>query len=300
MPIEALRTPESRFAMLPGFPYQANYVEDLAGYESLRMAYIDEGDPQAKHTFLCLHGEPTWSYLYRKMIPVFVEAGHRVIAPDLFGFGRSDKPVDEAVYSFDFHRNSLLRLIERLDLNNITLVCQDWGGILGLTIPMDMQSRFSNLLVMNTALPAGDGASKGFYQWRGFCANVPSIPVGGLIALDAKGAAGLMDVVAYDAPFPDETYKAGVRRFPELVPVDPEMDGIALTQRARAFWLEQWQGQSFMAIGMRDNSLGEEVMLKLRSMIKGCPEPMRVAEAGHFVQEYGKEIAEAALEKFEL
>ena len=300
MSIEALRTPESRFALLPGFPYQTKYIDTLDGFESLRMAYIDEGDPQAKHTFLCLHGEPTWGYLYRKMIPVFVAAGHRVIAPDLFGFGRSDKPVDEAVYSFEFHRNSLLRLIEQLDLSNITLVCQDWGGILGLTLPMDRLSRFNNLLVMNTALPAGDGATQGFYQWRDFCANVPSIPVSGLIAQDAKDAMGLMDVVAYDAPFPDERYKAGVRRFPELVPTEPEMEGVALTQRARAFWAEQWQGGSFMAIGMRDTILGEEVMLSLQKMIKGCPEPMRVADAGHFVQEYGAEIAKAALEHFKL
>lgn len=300
MSIVALRTPEQRFSLLPGFPYQPNYVDDLAGYETLRMAYIDEGSKDAKATFLCLHGEPSWSYLYRKMIPVFTEAGYRVVAPDLYGFGRSDKPVEDSTYTFEFHRNSLMRLIERLDLQNITLVCQDWGGILGLTLPMDMASRFNNLLVMNTALPAGDGASEGFYRWRSFCANVPEIPVGGLIATDAGQAMNMLDVVAYDAPYPDNSYKAGVRRFPQLVPVDPDMPAIDITKRAREFWTNEWQGQSFMAVGMKDTVLGEKPMAFLRSLIKGCPEPMKLEEAGHFVQEYGAPIAEQALVKFGL
>ena len=300
MAIVALRTPEDRFSVLPAFTYQPNYVDDLEGYETLRMAYIDEGDKDASTTFLCLHGEPSWSYLYRKMIPVFTAAGHRVIAPDLYGFGRSDKPVDEQTYTFEFHRNSLLRLVERLDLTNITLVCQDWGGILGLTLPMDMASRFTRLLVMNTGLPAGDGATEGFYRWRAFCASVPEIPVGGLIATDAGNAVNMLDVVAYDAPYPDNSYKAGVRRFPQLVPVDPDMPAIDLTTRARAFWSNEWQGQSFMAIGMRDAVLGEKSMEVLRSFIRGCPAPMKLDQAGHFVQEYGEEIAKQALIEFGL
>ncbi|REL27124.1 alpha/beta fold hydrolase [Thalassotalea euphylliae] len=300
MAINALRTPEDRFSVLPAFSYQPNYVDDLDGYETLRMAYIDEGDKNAETTFLCLHGEPSWSYLYRKMIPVFTAAGHRVIAPDLYGFGRSDKPVDEETYTFEFHRNSLLRLVERLDLTNITLVCQDWGGILGLTLPMEMASRFTRLLVMNTGLPAGDGATEGFYRWRGFCASVPEIPVGGLIATDAGSAVNMLDVVAYDAPYPDNRYKAGVRRFPQLVPVDPDMPGIDLTTRARAFWSNEWQGQSFMAVGMKDAVLGEKSMEVLRSFIKGCPPPMKLEQAGHFVQEYGEEIAKQALIEFGL
>ena len=138
----ALRTPDDRFANVPDYPFEPHYLDDLPGYEGLRGHYLDEGDPDANEVFLCLHGEPSWSYLYRKMIPVFVEAGARVIAPDLLGFGRSDKPTDEAVYTFDFHRNYLMRLIERLDLQRVTLVCQDWGGVLGLTIPQDMPERF--------------------------------------------------------------------------------------------------------------------------------------------------------------
>lgn len=295
---EALRTPDRRFSLMPGFPHAPRFVDDLPGYAGLRLAYVDEGPKDAGTTFLCLHGEPTWGYLYRKMLPVFTAAGHRVVVPDLFGFGRSDKPVDDAVYTIDFHRNSLLRFIERLDLRHVALVCQDWGGILGLTLPMEMPERFTRLLVMNTALPIGQPLSEGFAGWKFFAATAPEIPVAGLIASDARGAMNALDALAYDAPFPDDRYKAGVRRFPQLVPVEPGMDGIELMQRARRFWSEDWQGESFMAIGLRDVVLGEPVMEELRSVIRGCPPPMRVAEAGHFVQEYGEPIARAALERF--
>ncbi len=300
MPIEALRTPDERFSFLPAFPYVPNYVDDLPGYEGLRMAWIDEGPADAETTFLCLHGEPTWSYLYRHMLKEFVDAGHRVVAPDLFGFGRSDKPVHDADYSIDFHRGSLLALIERLDLTGITLVCQDWGGLLGLTLPMDTGDRFTRLLVMNTAMPIGEVVSQGFLNWRTLAATAPEIPVAGLIASDTKGDFSPLDAIAYDAPFPDDRHKAGVRRFPQLVPVDPGMDGIDLFERARAFWSTEWTGESFMAIGMRDGVLGKDVMEDLRGMIKGCPEAMDVAEAGHFVQEYGGPIARAALTHFGL
>lgn len=300
MTIEALRTPDARFSVLPDFPYQPHYVDDLTGYESLRMAYIDEGPRDAETVFLCLHGEPTWSYLYRKMIPVFLAAGHRVIAPDLYGFGRSDKPVEDAVYTFSFHRSSLLRFVERLELTGIALVCQDWGGILGLTLPMEMPDRFSRLLVMNTAIPVGEPVSDGFAIWKEFAGMAPEIPVAGLIATDALAAVGMLDVLAYDAPFPDNRYKAGVRRFPQLVPVEPEMDGVEQGKRAREFFSEQWSGDSFMAIGMRDFVLDEAVMMALLPHIRGCGEPMKVEDAGHFVQEYGEPIARKALEHFGL
>jgi pimeloyl-ACP methyl ester carboxylesterase len=298
MPIEALRTPDDRFAVLPGFPYTPRYFDDLPGREGLRMAYVDEGPPDAEIVFLCLHGEPTWSYLYRKMLPVFVEAGHRVVAPDLYGFGRSDKPVDDAVYTFDFHRESLLRFVERLDLRNIALVCQDWGGLIGLTLPMDLPDRFTQLLVMNTAIPVGEPLSDGFAQWKMFAAVVPEIPTAGLIVSDAREATNAMDAVAYDAPFPDARYKAGVRRFPQIVPVEPGMDGIEHGRRARKFWSNDWTGESFMAVGMRDGVLGEPVMQELRGIIRGCPEPMKIEEAGHFVQEYGEPVARRALAQF--
>ena len=300
MTIKALRTPEERFSMLPAFPYQPQYVEDLAGYESLRMAYIDEGEQSAEYTFLCLHGEPTWSYLYRKMLPVFTEAGHRVIAPDLFGFGRSDKPVDDSVYNFEFHRNSLIQLIERLDLKNIVLVCQDWGGFLGLTLPMDMQDRFKKLLVMNTGISNGEPLQEAAVQWMSFCESVPEMPVGGLIACDAGSAVNVMDVLAYDAPFPDNSYKAGVRKFPQMIPTDSSDDAVKYGLRAIEFWSNDWNGESFMAIGMKDAILGEPAMMALKSVIKDCPEPMKIEEAGHFVQEYGVEVAEQALNHFGL
>jgi len=296
--IESLRTPDERFAIMPAFPFEPHYIDDLPGYEGLRLAYLDEGPTDAETTFLCLHGEPTWSYLYRKMIPVFTSAGHRVIAPDLYGFGRSDKPVEDDAYTIDFHRGSLLRLIERLDLRDMALVCQDWGGILGLTLPLDHPDRFTRLVVMNTALPIGEPLSEGFAFWKSFAAKAPEIPVAGLIASDTAGATNLFDALAYDAPFPDNRYKAGVRRFPQLVPVEQGMDGIDLMKRARAFYRETWSGDSFMAVGMRDGVLGPDVMKELRESIRGCPEPMEMPEAGHFVQEYGEPVARAALAHF--
>ena len=292
--IESLRTPEERFRVLPSFPYAPHYLDDLPGYESLRMAYVDEGPSDAEVTFLCIHGEPTWGYLYRKMLPVFTEAGHRVVVPDLYGFGRSDKPVEDAVYTYHFHRDSLLRFVERLDLQNVALVCQDWGGILGLSLPVDLPERFTRLLVMNTAIPTGSPISDGFAFWKDFAATAPEIPVAGLIATDAN-ALNLMDALAYDAPFPDDRYKAGVRRFPQLVPVEPDMEGVETGVRARKFFANDWSGESFMAVGLRDIVLGEAVMAELRSTIRGCPEPMLVPEAGHFVQEYGEPIAREAL-----
>ena len=298
MPVEALRTPAERFSILPGFPYEPTYFEDLEGYEGLRMAVVDEGPRDAETVFLCLHGEPTWGYLYRKMLPVFTAAGHRVVAPDFFGFGRSDKPVDDSVYTFDFHRGSMLRLIERLDLRGVALVCQDWGGLIGLTLPMDLPGRFTRLLAMNTAIGIGQPISDGFAAWKRFAAMAPEIPVAGLVATDAMGSLNLMDALAYDAPFPDNRYKAGVRRFPQLVPVEPGMGGVELGERARKFWSNDWEGESFMAIGIRDGVLGPPVMRELQSVIRGCPAPMEVREAGHFVQEYGEPVARRALEHF--
>src|ERR1700758_5361255 len=173
-----LQTPPDRFANLPGFPYQAHGRADLPGYAGLSMAYIDEG-PATAPVFLCLHGQPTWSYLYRRMIPFFLATGSRVVAPDLFGFGRSDKPADEGVYTFDFHRNSLLAFVRALDLSDVTLVVQDWGGLLGLTLPMEMPERFSRLIVMNTALPTGEvPLPQGFLDWRAFSNSQPDMAIG--------------------------------------------------------------------------------------------------------------------------
>src|SRR5262245_41434940 len=172
-----MRTPDARFSDLPGFPWSPHYLE----WRGMRAHYVDEG--KGERTYLCLHGNPTWIYLYRRMIPPFVASGARVVAPDLVGFGRSDKAEDEATYTFDFHRQLLLHVTQSLGLKNITLVVQDWGGLLGLTLPMETPERFDRLLVMNTALATGDvPLSEGFVAWRAFSAKNPDLAVGKLLA----------------------------------------------------------------------------------------------------------------------
>lgn len=293
-----LRTPETRFSDLPGFACAPRYLENPAGFSAMRAHYVDEGPADANEVFLCLHGEPTWSYLYRRMIPVFTAAGHRVVAPDLFGFGRSDKPEDESVYTFDFHRAFLMEFILRLDLKNITLVVQDWGGLLGLTLPMDMPGRFSRLLAMNTMLATGDAPlGEGFLAWRAWVAKNPEFDCGKLLGRSCPHLTPL-EAAAYEAPYPDARYKAGVRRFPALVPDTPDAPGAALSRRARDWWSNSWTGESFMAVGVKDPVLGAPVMNRLRGWIRGCPEPFMHPEAGHFAQEWGEEIARRALVHF--
>jgi pimeloyl-ACP methyl ester carboxylesterase len=297
--VNALRTPDENFNNLPDFPFKPHYIDDLRGYEALRMHYVDEGSKESKEVFLCLHGQPTWSYLYRKMIPIFISAGCRAVAPDFFGFGMSDKPVEEKVYTFDFHRNFLLEFILRLNLNNITLVCQDWGGLLGLTLPMDMPGRFSRLLIMNTTLGVGDVTlSKGFIIWRDWNNDHPDLEPGRLIASQCPLTED--EKKAYNAPFPDVRYKAGVRRFPNIVPENLDDPGAEISRRAREFFQNNWSGESFMAVGMQDPVLGPSVMRVLRKYIKGCPKPFKIKEAGHFVQEWGDQVAKKALEAFGL
>ncbi len=295
----ALRTPEDRFADLPGFGWQPNYIDSLPGYAGLRMAYIDEGAADAAQVFLCLHGQPSWSYLYRKMIPVFLGSGARVIAPDLFGFGRSDKPVDDAVYGFHFHRNALLQLVEALDLRHITLVCQDWGGLLGLTLPVDtgFAQRLDRLLVMNTTLAIGTPPNDAFLAWRSFSRANPDLAVAALMKM-ATPILSDEEATAYEAPYPDARYKAGVRTFPDLVMVEPHQEGVAESLAAATFWRDQWAGKSFMAIGAADPILGSPAMTALHAGIRGCPPPLVLEHAGHFVQEWGEEIAEAAIASF--
>lgn len=299
MTIEALRTPDERFANLPDFDFPVGYVDDLSGYEGLRIAYVDAGPKEAERTFLCLHGEPSWSFLYRRMIPVFLDSGARVIAPDLLGFGRSDKPVRQSDYSFHFHRNYLLALVERLDLKNITLVVQDWGGLLGLTLPVDnrFKARLERLIVMNTGLGLGRGMTEGFKMWKAYALSTPDLPIGALIA---RGTPHLTEaeIAAYDAPYPGPEYKAGAQVFPALVPVEPDMEGVDVSVAAARFWSEEFAGKSFMAIGMADPVLGPPAMMSLHKVIRGCPPPMEIADGGHFVQEWGEPIARAALESF--
>jgi len=285
-----MRTPDQRFADLPGFPYAPRYLE----WSGLRAHYVDEG--QGDRTFLCLHGEPTWAYLYRRMIPPFLAAGARVVAPDFIGFGRSDKPEQEAFYTFDMHRAFLLEFVERLDLQRVTLVVQDWGGLLGLTLPMDMPERFERLLVMNTALGTGDAPlPEGFIAWRAYVNKTPDLPCGKLLQRTCPHLSAA-EAAAYDAPYPDFASKAGARAFPNLVPDRPDAPGAELSRRARGWWMNSWKGESFMAIGATDPVLGMPVMNALRKIIRNCPEPYVHANGGHFLQEWGADVAARALQ----
>ncbi|MBM3367623.1 MAG: alpha/beta fold hydrolase, partial [Betaproteobacteria bacterium] len=201
-----MRTPDERFAALSGFPWQPRYL----GWRGLRAHYLDEGDPAAP-VLLALHGEPTWSYLYRRMIPPFLAAGWRVVAPDFIGFGRSDKPVEDGFYTFDMHRRFLLDFVDTLDLRNIALAVQDWGGLLGLTAPMEAPERYSRLLVMNTALGTGDAPlTEGFLAWRAYVNKNPGMDCGKLLGRACPHLTPA-EAAAYEAPFPDTASKAGVR-----------------------------------------------------------------------------------------
>ncbi len=297
--IESVRTPDERFAGLPGFAYAPRYVEDLDGYDGLRVHYLDERPTvtPSGRTFLCLHGQPTWSYLYRRMLPVFTAAGHRVVAPDLLGFGRSDKPVDDATYTFTFHRNLLLRFFERLDLERVTLVVQDWGGLLGLTLPHVFQRRIDRMLVMNTGLGIGRSPGPGFDAWKAFVASKPDFDVAALMQRSCPHLSPA-EAAAYAAPFPGRAFRAGPRTFPALVPVAPDMDGVIVSREAAAYLQHDWQGTTFMAIGMQDPVLGPHVMQALAQRIRGCLPPVELGQAGHFVQEWGEEVATRALVAF--
>jgi pimeloyl-ACP methyl ester carboxylesterase len=267
----------------PGFGYTPRFIQ----WRDYRVHYIDEGS--GDKTYLCLHGEPTWSYLYRRMIPHFVASGARVVAPDFVGFGLSDKPQDEALYTFDFHRQFLLAFIEKLGLKRITLVVQDWGGLLGLTLPMEVPA-IEGLFVMNTTLATGDvPLGEGFVAWRAYVAKNPDLACGKLLAR-ACPQLSAAEAAAYDAPYPDLASKAGVRRFPQLVPEKYDDPGAALSRKARGWLRHSWRGETFMAVGAKDPVLGPPVMNLLRTWIRGCPEPVVIAEGGHFLQEWGDEV----------
>ncbi len=294
-----LRTPDDRFAALPDFDFDPRYTSSLSGFEGLRVHWVDDGPEDAEVTVLCLHGQPTWSYLYRKMLPVFVAAGQRVLAPDLFGFGRSDKPEDEAFYTFSRHREMLVEFVKALALKNVTLAVQDWGGLLGLTLPLALPGVVRRLIVMNTAFGTGDiPLGKGFLEWRAYANSRPDLDVAALMTRSIDGLSPA-EAAAYAAPFPDARYKAGVRRFPNLVPDHPDADGAALSRQAREWWSTQWDGASFMAVGMLDPVLGPAPMRLLRKFIRGCPEALELPDTGHFVQESGEAVALEALAHFD-
>ena len=295
---DALRPPDKAFAHLPDYPWSPHYISDLPSLAGLRMHYLDEGASNEARTWLCLHGNPTCSFLYRHMIPVFTHAGDRVVAPDMPGFGKSDKPKREAAHSFSWHRQVLIEFVERLDLKNVILVVQDWGGLLGLTLPMHAPHRYAGALLMNTMLATGDAPlSAGFVDWREMCAKKPAYDIGRLMA---RGNPQLTheESAAYQAPFPDKGHRAATRAFPRMVPESAEDDGAAISRAAREFWRQDWKGRSLMVVGARDPVLGPSVMQALRADIRGCPDPWILDQAGHFVQEHGLKIAQHAVTYF--
>jgi tRNA(adenine34) deaminase len=301
---DALRTASERFEGLPGYPWRPNYLLDLPSLGGWRLHYLDEGPVEsgvgqgAPITWLCLHGNPAWSYLYRKMIPVFLAAGDRIVVPDLIGFGKSDKPKRDDVHSFSWHRQVLLEFIERLDLRNVVLVVQDWGGLLGLTLPMEAPARYRGLLVMNTALGTGDAPlSRGFLAWRDMNVKNPEFDIARLFARGTPSLSAA-ECAAYAAPFPDRGHRAALRAFPPMVPDSPAADGAEVSVRAREFWRRDWTGRTLMAIGEQDPVLGLPVMRELQQIIRGCPEPTVLEQAGHFVPEQGAEIARTAVGYF--
>ncbi|MET0312165.1 MAG: tRNA adenosine(34) deaminase TadA [Burkholderiaceae bacterium] len=257
---DALRTPDARFAGLPGYPWVPRYIADLPSLAGLRMHYLDEGPADAAVTWLCLHGNPAWSYLYRTMIPVFLAAGHRVVAPDMPGFGRSDKPKRESAHGFEWHRQVLLEFVERLALENVVLTVQDAGGLLGLTLPMVAPGRYRGLLVLDTPM-------------------------------------GTEDRAAYEAPFPDSGHRAALRAFPGVIPQEPDDPGAQLTRLALDFWRGQWSGRSMMAAGTQQPAPGG-VVETLRGHIRGSSEPAELPQAGHPAPQHGEAIARAAVGYF--
>ena len=290
--MEFLRTAEERFAGLSGFAYQPKYVQ----LGDLRMAYVDEGAPAAPPV-LMLHGEPTWSYLYRKMIPVFEAEGFRAVAPDLIGFGRSDKPKRMRDYSYQRHLDWLVGLLEALDLKDITLVCQDWGSLLGLRIAAEHPQRFSRIVVANGILPTADQPVPVVFKlWRAFARFSPWFPIGKIVSTGCVEKLGAPEIAAYDAPFPSSAYKAGTRALPRLVPTD-ESDPAVPANRAAWKLLGQWDKPFLTVFGTHDPILGKADR-PLQAHVPGAKgQPHARIRAGHFIQEdQGPELARRTVE----
>ena len=287
-PMNILRTPDERFADLPGYPFAPHYVD----VDGVRIHHIDEG-PRDGQVVLMLHGEPSWSYLYRKMVAPVVAAGHRVVAPDLVGFGRSDKPAARDDYSFARHVAWIGGTIEALDLRGITLVCQDWGGLIGLRLVAEMEDRFARVVAANTFLPTGDQEpGEAFRAWQQYSQTVPDFHVGGIVKGGCVAELPADVIAAYDAPFPDDTYKAGARQFPTLVPTTPDDPASAANRRA---WevLQRWEKPFLTAFGDSD-AITRGADRVLQKLIPGCAGQAHttIAAAGHFIQEdKGEELA---------
>jgi haloalkane dehalogenase len=292
--MQILRTPDERFTQLTDWPYEPTYTEVSQDNHTMRVAHYDVGARNAATTVLCMHGEPSWSYLYRKMIPVFTAAGHRVIAPDLVGFGRSDKPADVADYTYERHVDWMSQWLVANDLESLTLVCQDWGGLIGLRLLTAMPERFARLVVANTFLPVGDRPpSDGFMRWRKFSQEVPLFPVGKIVEGGCARKPLPPDVIAaYDAPFPDESYKAGARVFPTLVPISLD-DPSSATNRAAWAVLETFDKPVLTAFSDSDPvTVGGDRGFQQRVPGTNDQPHTTIVNAGHFLQEdAGEDLA---------
>jgi len=291
--MKVLRTPEERFGGLPDFPYEPHYlmVPDGEGGR-LRIHYVDEG-PKDAEPVLMMHGEPSWSFLYRKMIPIFLQAGYRTVAPDLVGFGRSDKPAHRGDYTFNRHVGWMQSWLEQVDLKRITLVCQDWGGLIGLRLLAARPERFARAVVANTGLPTGDfPVSEAFLQWRKFSVEIPEFNVGAIINMGTLSDLREEILRAYNAPFPDETYKESARIFPSLVPIAPD-DPAAPANRQAWEILSSFEKPFLTAFSDGDPITrgGEQVFQKRVPGAQGQPHTV-VQGGGHFLQEdRGEEFA---------
>jgi len=291
--MEALRTPDERFGNLPGYSFAPQYVD--AG-DGLRMHYVDVG-PRDGEPVLLLHGEPSWSYLYRKMIPLLVDAGLRAIAPDLIGFGRSDKPAAREAYTYGRHVGWTASLLEQLDLRGITLVCQDWGGLIGLRIAAEHEAQFARIVAANTFLPTGDDPpGEAFLRWQEFSQKAPEFQVGNIVRGGCRTPLTPEVIAAYDAPFPDDSYKAGARQFPLLVPTRPD-DPASAANRAAWEVLGRWEKPFLTAFSDEDAITrgGDHRFQSLVPGAKGQPHTT-IAGGGHFLQEdRGEELANAVI-----
>lgn len=283
--MDVLRTPDERFADLVDYPFAPHYltVTDADGSD-LRIHYVDEG-PRDAAPILLMHGEPSWSYLYRKFIPDLVARGHRAVAPDLIGFGKSDKPAARSDYTYERHVAWMSDWLTVLDLTDITLFCQDWGGLIGLRLVAASPDLFARLVVANTGLPVGTGSSEGFDAWLAFSQNVPQFPVGFIVNGGTTRDLSAAEIAAYDAPFPDEHYKEGARQFPTLVPITPDHASVAENRAAWAV-LERFERPLLTAFGDKDavTKGGERAFIERVPGARGQPHRI-IAGGGHFIQE---------------
>ena len=299
MSMDRVRTPDDRFAALPDFPYPPQYLDVPCGNgdRPLRMAYVDEG-PRDAPVVLMLHGEPSWSFLYRHVIREVVAGGLHAVAPDLIGFGRSDKPTDRAAYSYAAHMAWLGAFVDRLGLRAITLLCQDWGGLLGLRMVGQRPERFARVIAANTFLPTGDERlPEAFFAWRQFAQTVPVFPTGAIVARGTARGLPPEVIAAYDAPFPDDRHQAGARMFPGLVPATPD-DPASAANRAAWHGLEQFTRPFVTAFGDSDPiTRGGDRQLQARIPGTAGQPHVTLARAGHFLQEdAGPELAQVVLD----